>query len=50
MEISQKTAEEEERFRKEMAKYAANLVFINFQFNIVLAWFWDLCVCYPVQD
>lgn len=27
MEISQKTAEEEERYRKEMEKYAANFVF-----------------------
>lgn len=36
-EISQKTAEEEERFRKEMAKYAANFCSSSSSFSIVLA-------------
>lgn len=38
MEISQKTAEEEERYKKEMDKYTTNFVlkmFINCQFSVI---------------
>lgn len=53
MEISQKTAEEEERYKKEMEKYMTHFVFlmsIKCQFGMCKISCVSRLFCHPLQD